>query len=188
MIGWSVSVLGNLPINNLLRPCNQSKNGQNRPNGISILLRRNGYLISVRLWNRLSTFIVKHLLQNLKSPLIANRTICGRTLGCPVDLWVAFGDRATIFQQHWSLTAWSHHPPLWLTMGDGPPLLVYRIKICHRGQLTGHLARAQMRVKKPQWIRDKILLLTHWPLGDWNEIYDLKVTFKLILVIDGWGM
>ena len=100
MVGWSVSVLGSPPVNNLLRPCSESKNGQNGPNGIRILLRRSWHLISVHLWNRLSTFITKHFLQNLKNPLVAKRTIYGRTLGRPVDWWVAFGDRATVFQQH----------------------------------------------------------------------------------------
>ena len=55
---------------------------------------------SVHLWNRLSTFISKHFLQNLKNPLVAKGTIYGRTLGPPVDSWVTFGDRATVFQQH----------------------------------------------------------------------------------------
>ena len=99
MVGWTVSVLGSPPINNLLRPCNQLKNGQNGPNGVRVLLRHSGHLISVHLWNRLSTFIPKHFLQNLKNPLVAKRTIYGRTLGRPVDSWVAFGDRATVFQQ-----------------------------------------------------------------------------------------
>ena len=76
------------------------KNGQNGPNGIHILLRRNGHLTSVHLWNCLSTFITKHFLQNLKNSLVAKRTIHGRTLGRQVDWWVAFGDRATVFQQH----------------------------------------------------------------------------------------
>ena len=69
------------------------KNGQNGPNGVRILLRHNGHLISTHLWNRLSTFIPKHLLQNLKNLLVAKRTIYGRILGRPVDSWVAFGDR-----------------------------------------------------------------------------------------------
>ena len=100
IFGWSVSVLGSPPINILLRPCNQSKNVQNGPNRAWVLLRHNGLLISVHLWNRLSTFIPKHFLQNLKNPLVAKQTIYGRTLGRPVDSWVAFGDRATVFQQH----------------------------------------------------------------------------------------
>ena len=62
------------------------KNGQNGPNGVRILLRYNGHLISVHLWNRLSTFIPKHFLQNLKNPLVAKLTIYGRTLGRPVDM------------------------------------------------------------------------------------------------------
>ena len=33
------------------------KNGHNEPNGIRILIRYNGHLISLHLWNRLSTFI-----------------------------------------------------------------------------------------------------------------------------------
>ena len=110
MVGWSLSVLGSLPINNLLRPCNQSKNGQNGPNGIHILLRRNGHLISVHLWNCVSTFITKHFLQNLKNSLVAKRTIYGRTLGRPVDWWVAYGDRATVFQQHWTWLTFGHTP------------------------------------------------------------------------------
>ena len=56
MVGWSVSFLGSPPIKILLRPCNQSKSGQNGPNRVCILLRHNGRLISVHLWN-LSTFI-----------------------------------------------------------------------------------------------------------------------------------
>ena len=84
MVGWSVSVLGSPPINNLLRPRNQSKKRQNGPNGVLILLRHNGHFMSVHLWNRLSTFIPKHFLQNLKNPLVAKRTIYGKTLGRPV--------------------------------------------------------------------------------------------------------
>ena len=51
--------------------------------------------------DRLSTFISKHFLQNLKNPLVAKWTIYGRTLCHPVDSWVAFGDRVTVFQQYW---------------------------------------------------------------------------------------
>ena len=67
------------------------------PNGVRILQRHNEHLILMHLWNRLSTFILKHFLQNLKNPLVAKRTIYGRTLGRPC---VAFGNRATVFQQH----------------------------------------------------------------------------------------
>ena len=99
MFGWSVSFLGSPPINNLPRPWNQSKNGQNGPN------RVNGHLISVHLWNCLSTSIPKHFLQNLKNPLVAKRTIYGRTLGRPVDSWVAFGDHISAALGHMSLAA-----------------------------------------------------------------------------------
>ena len=40
-------------------------------------------------------FFAKH-----KNSLVAKRTIHGRTLGRPLDSWVAFGDWATVFQQH----------------------------------------------------------------------------------------
>ena len=50
----------------------------------------------------MSSFIPKNFLQNLKNSLVAKRTIDGGTLGRPVDSWVAYGDRATIFQQHCS--------------------------------------------------------------------------------------
>ena len=76
------------------------KNGQNGPKVVRILLRHTGHLISVHLCNCLSTFIPKHFLQNLKNPLVAKRTIYSRTLGRPVDSWVAFGDRAIVFQQY----------------------------------------------------------------------------------------
>ena len=49
----------------------------------------------------LSTFLPKYFFQNTKNSLFAKRTIHGRTLGRPLDSWVAFGDRATVFQQHW---------------------------------------------------------------------------------------
>ena len=48
----------------------------------------------------MSSFILKYLQQNPKNSLVAKRTIDGGTLGRPVDSWVAFGDRATMFQQH----------------------------------------------------------------------------------------
>ena len=86
MVGWSVSVLDGPSINNLISLWNQLKNGQNG---------------TWYLWNRMSSFIPKYFLQNLKNSLVAKRTINGGTLGRPVDSWVAFGDRATIFQQHW---------------------------------------------------------------------------------------
>ena len=60
----------------------------------------NRQVISVHLGNPMSSFIPKYFLQNLKNSLVAKRTIDGGTLGRPVDSWVAFGDRATIFQQH----------------------------------------------------------------------------------------
>ena len=41
------------------------------------------------------------VLQNIKNSLVAKRTIHGRTLGRPLDSWVAFSNQATIFQQHW---------------------------------------------------------------------------------------
>ena len=98
--GWSVSFLGSPPINNLLIPCSQSKNGQNGPNGVCILLRH------LDIWYQYICEIVSPLslenifCKNLKNPLVAKQTIYGRTLGRPVDSWVAFGKRATIFQQH----------------------------------------------------------------------------------------
>ena len=55
----------------------------------------------IHLRSCLSAFIPKYFLQNIKKSLVAKRTIHGRTLGRPLDSWVAFGDRATIFQQHW---------------------------------------------------------------------------------------
>ena len=109
LVGWSISVLGSPPTNSLLKPCNQSKNGQNGPNGVYILLRNNGHLISGHLWNRLYTFIPKNFLQNLKHPLVAKRTIYGKTMGRPMDSWVAFDDRATIFQQHCLATQGNRH-------------------------------------------------------------------------------
>ena len=56
-----------------------------------------GHMISV---NRMSSFIPKYFLQNLKNLMVTKWTIDGGTLGRLVDSWVAFGDRATIFQQH----------------------------------------------------------------------------------------
>ena len=49
----------------------------------------------------LSTFLPKYFLQNINNSLVAKRTIHGRTFSRPLDSWVAFGDRATVFQQHW---------------------------------------------------------------------------------------
>ena len=66
----------------------------------------NGDMISV---NVMSSFILIYFLQNLKNSLVTKRTIGGATLGRPVDSWVAFGDRATIFQQHcigWCAPFW----------------------------------------------------------------------------------
>ena len=57
-------------------------------------------LISMHLRSCLSTFLPKIFLQNTNNSLVAKRTIHGRTLGRPLDSWVAFGDRATVFQQH----------------------------------------------------------------------------------------
>ena len=58
----------------------------------------NGHMISV---NRMFSFIPKYFLQNLKNSLVAKQTNDDGTLGRPVDSWVAFGERVTIFQQHW---------------------------------------------------------------------------------------
>ena len=46
--------------------------------------------------------------KTLKIPLVATRTIHGRILGRPMDTWVTFGDRATVFQQHcqWQQPEW----------------------------------------------------------------------------------
>ena len=57
-------------------------------------------MISMHLRSCLSTFLPKYFLQNIKNLLVAKRTIHGRTLGCPLDSWVAIGNRATVFQQH----------------------------------------------------------------------------------------
>ena len=101
IVGWSISVLGIVRQSVICwDQATNHKNGQNGPNGLRILLRHNGHLISVCLWNRLSTFILKHFLQKLKNPLVDKRTIYGRTLCRPLDSWVAFGDRATVFQHH----------------------------------------------------------------------------------------
>ena len=48
----------------------------------------------------LSTFLPKYFLQNINNSLVAKLTIHGRTFSPPLDSWVAFGDRATVFQQH----------------------------------------------------------------------------------------
>ena len=58
-------------------------------------------LISMHLRSCLSTFLPKYFLQNINNSLVAKRTIHGRTLGRPLDSWVAFGDQATVFQQQW---------------------------------------------------------------------------------------
>ena len=59
----------------------------------------NAHMISV---NVMFSFILKYFQQNLKNSLVPNRTIGGGTLGRPVDSWVTFGNRVTIFQQHWN--------------------------------------------------------------------------------------
>ena len=46
-------------------------------------------------------FILKHFLQNLTNPLVAKRTIYGRTLGRPVDWCVALGDRIAAALDHY---------------------------------------------------------------------------------------
>ena len=56
----------------------------------------------------LSTFLPKYFLQNINNLLVAKRTIHGRTFSRPLDSWVAFGDRVTVFQQHW-LSQWELH-------------------------------------------------------------------------------
>ena len=102
MVGWSVSVLGDLSINNLLRAWIQWKwwKGGNR-NPCYLGTSTNGHMISV---NVMSSFILKYLLQNLKSSLVAKRTIGGGTLGCLVDSWVTFGDRISTALPHHFLT------------------------------------------------------------------------------------
>ena len=150
--GWVVvSVLGSPPINNLLRPCNQSKIGQNGPNGVRILLRHNEHFISVHLWNRLSTFIPKHFLQNLKNPLVAKLTIYGRTLGGPVDSCVAFGDRATVFQQHCTSAQFNS---LWPS--DTIKRLKFRttfaqIMACCLARSSHYLNQCLLVISKAQW-------------------------------------
>ena len=100
MVGWSVLVLGGPSINDMLRAWNQlkwSKGGHWNPCLTSAQVQTDTWYqwIVCR-----SSFIPKYFLQNLKNPLVAKRTIHGGTLGRPVDSWVAFGDRVTIFQQH----------------------------------------------------------------------------------------
>ena len=107
MVGWSVSVLGGPSINNLLRAWNQlkwSKGGNRNSRFTKAQVQTDTWYqwISVSFWN---IFILKYFLQNLKNSLVAKRTIYDRTLGRPVDSWVAVGDRATVFQQHWNWTA-----------------------------------------------------------------------------------
>ena len=95
MVGWSVSFLGSPPINNLLRPCSQSKNGH-------FTWAQWTFDISASVESSLhfhsKTFSAKH-------PLVAKRTIYGsRTLGRPMNSWVAFGAWATVVQQHCTLS------------------------------------------------------------------------------------
>ena len=65
-----------------------------------------GHMLSVIV---MSGFILKYFLQNLKNSLVAKWTIGDVTLGRPVDSWVAFGDRATIFQQHCTDVCQAYH-------------------------------------------------------------------------------
>ena len=91
-------VLGGPSINNLLRPQNQLKIVKMSQSTSTFYLgtSTNGHMISVELY----VLFHSDFLQNLKNSLVAKRIIDGGTLGRPVDSWVAFGDRATIFQQH----------------------------------------------------------------------------------------
>ena len=74
---------------------------QNGPNGVRILLRHNGHFISVHLWNRLSTFILKFFIcKNKESIVSPNGPSMVGPWVAPVDSWVTFGDRANVFQQH----------------------------------------------------------------------------------------
>ena len=133
------------------------KNGQNGPNGVRILLRHNGHLISVQLWNHFSTFIPKHFLQKLTNPLVAKRTIYGRSLGRPVDSWLAFGDRATVFQQHWSNISLDYCP---FSMASNLFVILYSvISYCvHKstyciGTLIACTEPSQW--KKESWVRQE---------------------------------
>ena len=67
-------------------------------------------MTSIHLWGCLSTFLPKYFLQNIKNSWVAKRTIHGKTLGRPLDSWVAIGNRATVFQQHCYMSSW---PFIW---------------------------------------------------------------------------
>ena len=152
------------------------KNGQNGPNRIRLLLRHNEPFISGHLWNPLSTFIPKHFLQNLKNALVAKRTIYGRTLGHPVDWWIKFGDRATIFQQHCFRTK----------------VFNYWFKILKSNPVEGLLGGRDHRVNNLEW-SNIILLQTANQLVHRHfqrKIYTLKITKlvkKVVKVIHLWA-
>ena len=73
----------------------------------------------------LSTFLPKYFLQNINNSLVANRTIHGRTFSRPLDSWVAFGDRATVFQQH--CVSWRHHAT---SHRWAPSLMIDSLHLC----------------------------------------------------------
>ena len=43
---------------------------------------------------------------------VAKRTTLPATMGRPLGLWVAFGDRATVFGQHWVWCHWNDQEPI----------------------------------------------------------------------------
>ena len=118
--------------------------------------------------------------KNLNNPLVAKRTNYGRTLGHPVDSWVAFGDRATVFQQHWicikfciemyrmpdicqardimmlyTLLKLKFQPHIEgiLPKGPYPPCL----RMAARALLTGY-----PRYPRVQWVNFKSIIKTEW--------------------------
>ena len=64
-------------------------------------------ILPVSFQNDLSIFPSYTQLSNggksVGNALVAKRTTQGASMGCPFHLWVAIGDRATVFGQHWNL-------------------------------------------------------------------------------------
>ena len=137
---------------------------------VPILLRHNGHLISMHLWNRLSTFIPKHFLQNLNNPLHWNYLLIFCNWWCPGDKNVdvpllsrtararvpeASGVVNKVCIEFWTLVC-ANIPGIFL-------LLLVVVKILVVGRFIGFQYFHFKRVIKGKKLTSTMLQLTKYP-------------------------
>ena len=113
MVGWSMSALSGPSINIICWDYKIKYKMVQLDVTFCLDTGTKGHIISVHLWNCVSSFIPKFFfLQNLQNSLVAKRTIHGWTLACSLTSWVTFGNHISA-ALHWKMCSFRHHENHW---------------------------------------------------------------------------